>query len=276
MYQISISNEDIEKLPLTTFGGTIVVVEHPGKLYNEALKYFKSQSIIGFDTESKPVFEPHQKSNGVALVQLSGPDKAYLFRVKKLGMRRGLAEILGNKDILKIGAAVGDDIRRLKRDFGFTPESFVDLQQIGWEYGIRDKSVKKLAANILGIKISKSQQLSNWEAEPLSEAQQKYGAMDAWVCREMYLKLLESEKHPLTEEERNPNQFLQQQKAREERELKKAEEEKKREELAAQKTAEKKKKKKSRNAAARRKYYLRKKKKKKLENNGQGNIEERS
>ena len=80
-----------------------------------------------------------------------------------------------------------------------------DLQKIVWEYGIKDKSVKKMAAIILGVRISKTQQLSNWEAEHLSEAQKKYAATDAWVCREMYLKLLDSEKHPLTPEQMAPN-----------------------------------------------------------------------
>ena len=83
----------------------------------------------------------------------------------------------------------------------FKAQSFVDLQKIVWEYGIKDKSVKKMAAIILGVRISKTQQLSNWEAETLSEAQKKYAATDAWICREMYLKLLGSEKHPLTPEQ---------------------------------------------------------------------------
>ena len=73
------------------------------------------------------------------------------------------------------------------------------------EYGIRDKSVKKMTAIILGFKISKAQQLSNWEAETLSEAQQAYAATDAWVCRQMYIKLLSSEKNPLTPEQMLPN-----------------------------------------------------------------------
>ncbi len=80
----------------------------------------------------------------------------------------------------------------------------MDLQKIVWEWGIRDKSVKKMAGLILGVRISKSQQLSNWEAETLNEFQQKYAATDAWICREMYLKLLESEKHPLRPEEMYP------------------------------------------------------------------------
>ena len=63
-----------------------------------------------------------------------------------------------------------------------------------------------MAAIILGCKISKSQQLSNWEAEEFSQAQKMYAATDAWICREMYLKLQKSEKHPLSPEEMNPNQ----------------------------------------------------------------------
>ena len=58
-----------------------------------------------------------------------------------------------------------------------------------------------MAAIILGSRVSKTQQLSNWEAEALSEAQQMYAATDAWVCREMYLKLMASEKNPLVQEE---------------------------------------------------------------------------
>ena len=71
---------------------------------------------------------------------------------------------------------------------------------IVWEWGIRDKSVKKMAAIILGIRISKTQQLSNWEADVLTEPQCKYAATDAWVCREMYIRLMRSEKNPLKEE----------------------------------------------------------------------------
>ena len=109
---------------------------------------------------------------------------------------------MSDKRILKVGAAIHDDIRGLQKLKEFTPGSFVDLQKIVWEYGIKDKSVKKMTAIILGFRISKTQQLSNWEAETLSESQCKYAATDAWVCREMYLKLMKSEKNPLVEEEK--------------------------------------------------------------------------
>jgi ribonuclease D len=115
-------------------------------------------------------------------------------------MHRRLCNILASEKIVKVGAAIHDDIRGLQKKHDFVPASFVDLQKIVCEWGIRDKSVKKMAAIILGFRVSKTQQLSNWEAEKLSESQCRYAATDAWVCREMYLKLLASEKNPLVEE----------------------------------------------------------------------------
>lgn len=204
MYKISVTKEEIEVLELASFPGQIFVIDHCGREFRRAIDYLKKQQIIGFDTESRPSFSPDQPHYGVSLLQLSGPDRAYLFRVKKMGMQKKLCKILSDDKILKIGAAVNDDIRGLKKHTGFDAKAFVDLQKIAWEYGIRDKSVKKMAAIIMGVKVSKTQQLSNWEADVLSEAQKMYAATDAWICREMYLKLMRSEKHPLSPEQMVP------------------------------------------------------------------------
>ena len=193
-------------MPLGSFPGKIQVIDKNGIDFVRAIAYLGTQRVIGFDTETRPVFSPGQHHNHVALLQLSGAERAYLFRVGTMGMRKLLCAIMANPRILKVGAAVHDDVRGLQYYQKFEAKGFIDLQKIAYEWGIRDKSVKKLAANILGVKISKSQQLSNWEAEELSPAQQMYAATDAWVCREMYLKLLKSEKHPLTPEELNPPQ----------------------------------------------------------------------
>ena len=187
------------------FPGEIVVIDRQGLAFFRALEYLRRQKVLGFDTESRPNFSPQHHHYGVALLQLSGPDRAYLFRVKSLTMYKRLFKVLADERVVKVGAAVGDDIHGLQRYCDFKPKSFVDLQKIVWEYGVKDKSVKKMAAIILNVRISKTQQLSNWEAEHLSEAQKKYAATDAWVCREMYLKLLDSEKHPLTPEQMAPN-----------------------------------------------------------------------
>jgi ribonuclease D len=117
-----------------------------------------------------------------------------------MGMHRRLCNLLSDRRIIKVGAAIHDDIRGLQKLNDFRADGFVDLQKIVADYGIRDKSVKKMTAIILGFRISKTQQLSNWEAEELSESQCKYAATDAWVCREMYIKLMNSEKNPLPEQ----------------------------------------------------------------------------
>ncbi len=206
MYKISISPEEIEKLEPASFPGKIKVVDSLGLEFLKAVRYLRKQKVLGFDTESRPCFSPGQPHYGVSLLQLSGQDKAYLFRIKLIGdIPKLLRAILSDESIIKVGAAVNDDVRGLEKHHDFQPKSFLDLQKMVWEYGIKDKSVKKMAAIILGIRISKTQQLSNWEAETLSDAQCAYAATDAWVCREMYMKLLASEKNPLTPEQMLPN-----------------------------------------------------------------------
>ena len=207
MFQISINPEEIAALDLASFPGEIVVVDEPGPVMDQAVRYLKRQTVLGFDTETRPTFSPDQPSSGTALLQLSGGGKAYLFRLKKCGLPRALASVLANPKVLKVGAATLDDVRGLQKITRFSPKGFVDLQNMVWEYGIRDKSVKKMAAIILGVKISKAQQLSNWEADHLSEGQQRYAATDAWICREMYLRLLGSEKNPLTPEQLHPERY---------------------------------------------------------------------
>ncbi len=206
MYRISISPEEIEKLEPASFPGKIKVVDSLGLEFLKAVRYLKRQKVLGFDTESRPCFSPGQPHYGVSLLQLSGQEKAFLFRIKLIGdIPKQLRAILSDENIIKVGAAVNDDVRGLEKHHDFQPKAFVDLQKMVWEYGIKDKSVKKMAAIILGIRISKTQQLSNWEAETLSDAQCAYAATDAWVCREMYMKLLASEKNPLTPEQMLPN-----------------------------------------------------------------------
>ena len=183
MFIESITPAELEKLDFASFPGKIIVIESVGAEFNRAIAYLRSQKVIGFDTETRPTFTPAQPRYNVSLLQLSGPDRAYLFRLNKMGMHRRLCNLLASEKIVKVGAAIHDDIRGLQKLHGFNPGGFVDLQKIGWEWGIRDKAVKKMSAIILGFRISKTQQLSNWEADVLSESQCKYAATDAWVCR---------------------------------------------------------------------------------------------
>lgn len=191
-FKPTITTEEIEKLRQAEFPGEIIVINSEGKEYDEAIEYLRSERIIGFDTETKPCFVAHAVRNGVAILQLAGGDRAYVFRVQQLGIPASLAELLSTPQVIKVGAAVRDDINGLQRYRSFDANGFADLQTIAEKFGIEEKSVRKMAAIILQRRVSKSQQLSNWESARLSEAQLRYAAVDAWICREMYIKLMKS------------------------------------------------------------------------------------
>lgn len=177
-----------------SFEGKIIVVETE-KACAEATAYLSQQKIVGFDTETRPAFSRiESRGRKVALLQLSDDKRAYLFRLNKIGLPDNVCAVLSNPNVTKIGAAIHDDIRTLNKLSPFTPESFIDIQRIAEEYGIQHKALKTLAEIVLNGTISKGQQLSNWERLILSDAQQQYAATDAWVCREIYIKLQTMEK----------------------------------------------------------------------------------
>lgn len=187
-FQANISNEELAALPLAQFPGRITVVDRE-EMLAEACAELMGRRAIGFDTETRPSFTSGI-SNKVALLQLSTPDHCFLFRLCKLRLDKALIRVLESPDILKIGAAVRDDIKGMQKLRHYRPAGFIDLQSIVENYGIAEKSVRKMAAVTLGIRISKAQRLSNWEASTLTPAQQLYAATDAWVSLEIYRKLL--------------------------------------------------------------------------------------
>lgn len=191
-FKESITPEEIKSLELISFPGEIKIITESGAAFDDAIEDLAASRIIGFDTETKPVFQPHAPRCPTALLQLSNEDTAYLFRLHTLGVPDPLADILASSSITKVGAAVADDVRGLQHYNRFEAARFMDLQRFAEAYGITDKSVKKLAGIILGRRVSKAQQLSNWEASTLSYAQQLYAATDAWICLVMYKALLAS------------------------------------------------------------------------------------
>jgi len=189
-FEKSISPEELLNLPLTSFEKEIYVIENKDQI-EYAFNYLRQQTIIGFDTETKPSFKKGQK-NEVALLQLASSDKAFLFRLNKIKLDGNIRKILSDSTIVKVGVAIKDDLNGLKKKSTFEPQSFVELQEMVKKYGIQSFSLQKLSAIVLGVRISKSKRLSNWEAESLNEAQLKYAATDAWVALEVYKKLLKS------------------------------------------------------------------------------------
>jgi ribonuclease D len=186
-FKKSITDEELAALPLSFFEGKIHLIEKVEQV-TEAVNYLKNQPILGFDTETRPTFKKGQ-NHQVALLQLSTADEAFLFRTNMIGLTPGLIKILSTPSILKIGAAIRDDIKILQRIAPFKPYGFVELQELVKSYGIENFSLKKLAAIVQGVRISKSQRLSNWESHVLSEQQQIYAATDAWISYLIYIGL---------------------------------------------------------------------------------------
>ena len=146
------------------------------------------EEVLGFDTETRPSFKKG-KQNRISLLQLSTGFHAFLFRIAALGLPDDLLKLFEDPGIIKVGVAVHDDIIDLQKVQPFTPENFLDLQKYVDAFGIKSKGLNKLAGIVLGFRISKAQQVSNWEAEPLTQAQKKYAATDAWVCYRIYREL---------------------------------------------------------------------------------------
>ena len=187
-YKKSIAKEDINLLELDKYNGETILVNTDAEL-EKACTEIEKCTIIGIDTETKPSFKKGQM-NTVALLQIATDKKAYIVRLKKVKMSQRLADIFANEAIKKIGIAIFDDLKDLKKIIPFTDKSVVDLNLLAPKLGFESIGAKKLSALVLGIRISKRQQVSNWELEKLSQAQIDYAATDAWICREIYLRLV--------------------------------------------------------------------------------------
>ncbi len=189
-YKPRISREEIDSLPIQNFSGKIYFVDTMDK-FNKVFPLLEKEKLLGFDTETKPSFKKGVKHD-VSLLQLSTGQEAFIYRLNKIGLPRALVGILADARIKKVGLAIHDDIAALKKLNHFHDNGFIELQTFVKDFGIVDNGLKKIAANVMGIKISKRQQTSNWEQEILSEAQIEYAATDAWVCYEIYNKLVNS------------------------------------------------------------------------------------
>lgn len=189
----TISKGEIAVMPKVLFPGRIFVVYTESDT-DKAVAYLNSQSLVGVDTETRPSFR-RGTTHQVALLQVSTEDTCFLFRLNRIGMPHSLQEFLMG-DTLKIGLSLKDDFNSLRKRENVRPDqgNWIELQDYVRRFGIQDMSLQKIYANLFGEKISKSQRLSNWEADVLSEGQKLYAATDAWACVKIYECLSELER----------------------------------------------------------------------------------
>ena len=189
MFKKEITVDEINNLELKKYSGKVLVIDSK-KLIKNSCEEIKKNNIIGIDTETKPSFQKGIK-NRVSLIQIATVKNVYLFRINKIEFPDELLDIFSDIKIIKVGIAIHDDVRDLKRIKNFKERSFIDLNNLAKNFGFISIGAKKLSALVLGIRISKKQQLSNWETELLSSKQIDYAATDAWICREIFIKIKE-------------------------------------------------------------------------------------
>ena len=187
-YQPTIDKKLIAEMPKVVFPGRIIIIYTEDDA-RKAVAYLNRCSVVGVDTETRPSFKKG-KVNSVALLQVATSDTCFLFRLNRIGIPDFLEEFLQN-DVLKIGLSLRDDFNMLRRANNKDPRvgNWIELQDYVSRFGIQEKSLQKIYAILFGEKISKSQRLSNWEADVLTEAQQQYAATDAWATLRIYQKL---------------------------------------------------------------------------------------
>ncbi len=174
----------LNALPQAVFPGRIIVIITE-KAAEKAVHLLLKGDILGIDTETRPMFKrgiAHQ----VALLQVSTRESCFLFRLNLIGLCAPIVRLLENTKVPMVGLSLRDDLTMLQRRGKFTPGRFIDLQDVVGELGIEDRSLQKLWANIFSEKLSKRQQLSNWENPTLTEPQKLYAALDAWACIKLY------------------------------------------------------------------------------------------
>ena len=185
----TIDKEVLKDLPKAAFSGQIHVVQTPWEA-EKAVTYLKSCPLLGIDSETRPSFTKGQ-AHKVALLQISSEEHCFLFRLNLTGLTLPVITLLENPNVTKVGLSLRDDFMMLHKRAPFEQHACIELQEYVRTFGIQDKSLQKIYAILFGEKISKSQRLSNWEAETLTEPQKLYAATDAWACLNIYNKLQE-------------------------------------------------------------------------------------
>lgn len=184
-----ITKQEVNALPLMKYEGKYQIIEDESQV-KEAVEACKKASILGFDTETKPAFRKGE-SYPVALLQLSLPDMAYLFRLNKIRLSEDIVSLFEDPKIKIVGIGIRDDIKDLQKLHKFKPQGFVDLNELGAKLGFESIGARNYAGMFMNHRISKSQQVSNWENEELTESQISYAATDAWICLDIYSKMME-------------------------------------------------------------------------------------
>lgn len=182
-----LTKEQVNAHPIRRYEGPIHLIRKPEHV-ERAVRLLEKEKVLGFDTETRPTFRVGE-SYPPAVLQLVGEHAAYIFQLRHCRLSAPLLRLLANPEIIKAGVALSRDVQDLSKLAPFTPAGFVDVGELARRAGCMHQGLRGLATLLLGFRVSKSSQTSNWARTTLTRAQIEYAATDAWVGRELYYKL---------------------------------------------------------------------------------------
>ena len=182
-----VTKEQINSRPIRKYQGRIHLIRSSEDI-EDAARELKKETLLGFDTETRPTFRVGE-SYPPALLQLAGEQAVYVFQLRYCGLPKSLRGLLANPKIIKAGVGLDRDVRELKKLAPHKVAGFVDVGELARQAGCRNHGIRGLATLLLGFRVSKNCQRSNWGQRTLTRAQIEYAATDAWVGRELYHKL---------------------------------------------------------------------------------------
>ena len=181
------SKDEINDCPIKRWNGPVNVIRSQNEL-GPAMDKLKGHTLLGFDTETRPAYTKGE-SYLPSLLQLANDKEVFLFQLKHLGLAQPLRDLLANPAVTKAGVSLDYDISELKKLSHFKAAGFEDLGDIAKKAGIQNHGLRGLAAVLLGFRIAKGAQTSNWAKDILTPQQIQYAATDAWVGRKLHLAL---------------------------------------------------------------------------------------
>jgi len=157
---------------------------------DEAREDIRRSPIICVDTE----YDSFRYFRAVlCLIQIEADEKTYLFDPLNGLDYSFLGSVFADPNILKVMHAGDNDVRILKRDYGFAFHNIFDTHRAASILGCHYLSLAALVGRYLGIEFEKkkSMQRSRWDTRPLSWEQLQYAVEDTAYLKDLYRRLEE-------------------------------------------------------------------------------------
>ena len=125
----------------------------------------------------------------LALIQLRWSDRLAI--IDPLNLDLSVLSKIFHSNSVAVFHAGSQDLEILHRAAGAVPRSIFDTQIAAGFLGMRTPSLSSLHENLLGLKLTKGDRLTDWLQRPLKESQLQYAASDVRYLLELHQVLTE-------------------------------------------------------------------------------------